>query len=119
MGICSDAFDAIICIHLLEHVEDDALALHELARVLRPGGVAYIMVPFAPIPASRELGRPDPLLFGHVREYSQSDFAERLHEFAVEAISPLSIMSPEEQHLFQIPDHQVIFACRKELKEET
>jgi len=109
----SESFDAIVCIHLLEHVENDILALHELFRVLKPGGAAYIMVPFAPIPASRELGRPDPLLFGHVREYSQQDFEQRLHEFYVNAIAPLSIMTPEEQRLFQIPDHQVIFICQK------
>lgn len=113
IGIRSDSLDAIICIHLLEHVENDALALHEFFRVLKPGGAAYVMVPFAPIAASRELDRPDPLLFGHVREYSQQDFAERLHEFDVECILPLTIMTPEEQCLFQIPDHQVVFICRK------
>lgn len=37
--------DLVICSHVLEHVGDDRAALRELARVLRPRGVAIIMVP--------------------------------------------------------------------------
>ena len=36
--------DAVICFHVLEHV-DDAKALAEMFRILRPGGLAIIMVP--------------------------------------------------------------------------
>jgi predicted SAM-dependent methyltransferase len=39
--------DVILCSHVLEHIEDDAAAVSELYRVLRPGGRAYIMVPIA------------------------------------------------------------------------
>lgn len=38
-------FDAIICSHVLEHVDDDGQAIRELHRVLRPGGWAILMVP--------------------------------------------------------------------------
>ena len=37
--------DAIICNHLLEHVEDDRRALGELYRVMRPGGWGIMLVP--------------------------------------------------------------------------
>lgn len=37
-------FDVIMCSHILEHV-DDRRALAELFRVLRPGGMLYVMVP--------------------------------------------------------------------------
>ena len=39
------SFDRIICTETLEHVADAQLALHELARVLRPGGRLAISVP--------------------------------------------------------------------------
>jgi SAM-dependent methyltransferase len=38
-------FDAVVSADVLYHVEDDAAALREIARVLRPGGVAVINVP--------------------------------------------------------------------------
>ena len=37
-------FDAVVCSHVLEHV-DDRKALAEIYRVLKPGGVALIMLP--------------------------------------------------------------------------
>lgn len=40
----ADAFDWIVCSHVLEHV-DDRLALAEMHRVLRPNGTALIMLP--------------------------------------------------------------------------
>jgi Methyltransferase domain len=39
------SFDAVLCSHVLEHVEDDGRALRELRRVLAPGGWALLMVP--------------------------------------------------------------------------
>lgn len=38
-------FDAVVCADVLYHLADDDAALRELARVLRPGGVAVINVP--------------------------------------------------------------------------
>ena len=43
-GLPDARFDWIICIHLLEHV-DDRRALAEIARMLKPGGSALIMSP--------------------------------------------------------------------------
>jgi predicted SAM-dependent methyltransferase len=41
----SEIFDAIICIHVLEHIEEDREAVRELYRVLKPGGWAVVSVP--------------------------------------------------------------------------
>jgi SAM-dependent methyltransferase len=41
----SSTFDLILSHEVLEHVEDDRLAMAEMARVLRPGGRAIIFVP--------------------------------------------------------------------------
>jgi SAM-dependent methyltransferase len=38
------SFDCVVCSHILEHV-DDKKALSEIHRVLRPGGLAVIMIP--------------------------------------------------------------------------
>lgn len=38
--------DAIICISVLEHVEDPLRAVREIYRVLTPGGYAFLYVPF-------------------------------------------------------------------------
>lgn len=38
--------DAIICIAVLEHVENPAKACTEMYRVLKPGGYCFIYVPF-------------------------------------------------------------------------
>lgn len=42
------AFDAAVCAEVLEHLDDDAGALAELARVLRPGGLLLVSVPANP-----------------------------------------------------------------------
>jgi SAM-dependent methyltransferase len=39
------AFDRVIAAEVLEHVLDDQQAMNELARVLRPGGLAAVTVP--------------------------------------------------------------------------
>src|SRR5690349_13732416 len=41
-------FGAVICSHVLEHVEDDRRAMGEILRVLRPGGWAIVMAPVDP-----------------------------------------------------------------------
>jgi SAM-dependent methyltransferase len=44
IGAPDASFDCVVCSHVLEHV-DDAKALAEVYRVLKPGGIALIMLP--------------------------------------------------------------------------
>lgn len=59
--------DSCVCLNVLEHIEDDRAALEEMARVLRPGGVAVLIVPAFPAlfgPIDRNLG--------HYRRYTRA-----------------------------------------------
>src|SRR5512133_762146 len=59
-------FDTVICLNVLEHVEDDQGALENIRAVLRPGGHALILVPRGP----GLLGTLDEVL-GHKRRYTE------------------------------------------------
>jgi SAM-dependent methyltransferase len=61
----SDAsFDLFLAQHVLEEIEDYERALDEIARVLRPGGLVAVEIPFDP---QREVSRRHPAdKFGNV-----------------------------------------------------
>ena len=40
-----DRFDAVVCSHVLEHLQDPTMTANALVRKLRPGGLAYFEVP--------------------------------------------------------------------------
>lgn len=42
----SDDFDGVVCLEVLEHVPDPAQVVGEISRVLKPGGRAWISMPF-------------------------------------------------------------------------
>ncbi len=46
MPFADNSLDAIICIAVLEHVENPILAVSEMRRVLKPGGYIFLYVPF-------------------------------------------------------------------------
>ncbi len=46
LPLADNSIEAIICLAVLEHVEEPALAVREMYRVLKPGGYCYIYVPF-------------------------------------------------------------------------
>ncbi len=64
--------DVAVSANLLEHVPDDQRALVELARILRPGGRAVIVVPVHP-------GSYDcyDRLLGHERRYARGELARK------------------------------------------
>jgi SAM-dependent methyltransferase len=46
--LADNAYDVVVAINVLEHVEDDAKAACEVARILRPGGIFVVEVPAGP-----------------------------------------------------------------------
>jgi SAM-dependent methyltransferase len=68
--IASNSVDLVLAFDILEHVEDDAGALDELTRVLKPGGAAAIHVPAWP----RLWSAHDEAL-EHKRRYTRKSFS--------------------------------------------
>ena len=66
-----DTFDAVVAGEVIEHIENDGLALSEAARVLRPGGVLALSVPAHP----EWFGASDRWA-GHVRRYTHRHLIE-------------------------------------------
>ena len=45
LALNDNNIDLIICYHILEHITDDATAMAELYRVLKPGGMGIFQIP--------------------------------------------------------------------------
>jgi SAM-dependent methyltransferase len=70
-------FDFVLCYHVLEHIAGEGAALREVHRILRPGGLALLQVPWDPaLDRTEEYGAPREEEEGHVRRYGR-DVAER------------------------------------------
>jgi SAM-dependent methyltransferase len=75
--LAAEAFDTIVCVNVLEHIEDDAAAVLAMARILAgTGGRLFLLVPAHPL----LYGTPD-VLAGHFRRYRRRDL-QRLLESA-------------------------------------
>lgn len=73
--------DTVVLINVLEHIKDDASALAELSRILRPGGYALIFVPALAFLMSRL----DELL-GHFRRYHSVELKQKLRSAGLEVV---------------------------------
>lgn len=121
LPFASEAFDAIICVHVLEHVEHDRAAMQEMQRVLKPGGWAVISVPIRLDQTTYEdasIRTPSErkLAFGestHVRYYGH-DIVERLEDAGFEVTLDLadSVSQPVKDRFGLLDDENILF-CRK------
>ncbi|BDG09655.1 glycosyltransferase [Anaeromyxobacter paludicola] len=65
-----EGFDTVVCLNVVEHVDDDAGALRNIREVLSPGGRAVVLVPQGPW----NMGTLDAVL-GHKRRYTEESLA--------------------------------------------
>jgi SAM-dependent methyltransferase len=72
-------FDSVVCLNVVEHVEDDLGALRNIFSALRPGGRAIILVP----QDQKAYGTLDEVL-GHFRRYSEAQLRGRMEEAGFE-----------------------------------
>lgn len=115
-----NTFDAVLCNHVLEHVQDDIKAMSEIRRVLKPGGWAIMQIPFfSPIP---EVTFEDPTItdprerekiFGqddHVRLFGK-DYSKRIARAGLTAIEDQFVnrLTTEEQNKFGLSAGEVLY----------
>lgn len=123
--LSEESFEVIFANHLLEHVEDDRLAMRELYRIMRRGGWGIMLSPVEldrattfeddsitdPKERSRIFGQYD-----HRRIYGR-DYADRLREagFEVEEVDYVKSFSEEEQERFALRQ-EILYIVRKPIK---
>ena len=131
MPYAARTFDLVCCSHVLEHVEDDRQAMREIARVLKNGGYALILVPIYSGNTCEDPAVTSPedrwIHFGsphHVRRYGL-DFVERLQDagFDVRIVRAADVLSAQEIEKMRIrrrlrswqpaSEEDLIFHCTK------
>src|SRR5690606_22307716 len=119
----NDAYDVILCNHVLEHIPDDTKAMRELYRILKPGGMAVLQIPQD---LSREKTFEDnsitdkkerTKIFGqydHVRVYGR-DYFDKLRSigFKVDAVDYTEKLSKEEVEKYCLAKGEIIPVCYK------
>lgn len=109
-----NSVDAVACFHLLEHLEDDLAGVRELHRVLKPGGVAYIIVPIdLRLETSVFFGYAHPEYWGHFWSFGP-DYPHRLTPyFDWQEIRPEAHLTPGEMFRHGVAPQEIIYRCTK------
>ena len=114
-----NAFDLVICNHVLEHIPDDRKAISEIARVLHPSGHALIMVPVdrsrystyedhkitSPSDRHEAFGHPY-----HVRICGW-DYADRISSVGMRVLQAHSNHLPEHRRRINRINKTVLYDC--------
>ena len=118
-----NSFDAVLCYHVLEHIEDDKKALKEIYRVMKNGAWAILQ---SPVDLNKEYTYEDSnikseedrlKIFGqkdHVRIYGK-DYVDRLRNpgFKVEEINYVKSFAPEEIKKYGLDENEIIYFCKR------
>lgn len=117
-----ESFDVVICNHIMEHVEDDRLAMREILRIMRKGGWGVIL---SPVDLQRETTFEDDTItdeaertrifgqYDHRRIYGR-DYAERLRDagFEVYECDYANLIPAKEKELYALTD-EPLYIVRK------
>ena len=123
LPVADASVDVVVCSHVLEHVPDDRAGLAELFRVLRPGGVAFVLVPVHhkmqqtytdPDAVTPEQQQVAHWWAGHLRLYGLDFFdLVRGAGFDVEERQPTAQLGGALQHRLGVPEHERVYLARK------
>ena len=89
LPVADDSLDLVVAFDVLEHIEDDAAAVAEVRRVLRPTGTWLVAVPADP-----RLWSAHDEAVDHVRRYTRERLGRVLTEggFAVESMDSWNVL---------------------------
>jgi glycosyltransferase involved in cell wall biosynthesis len=73
--------DTVVCINVLEHIEDDEKVLRNFYQLLRPGGHALLLVPADP----RLYSAVDKTL-GHYRRYTREEMVAKMQQAGFDVV---------------------------------
>ena len=116
IALKDNSSDVIICYHVLEHIENDLQAMHELHRVLKQNGIAIIQTPFKsgetyenpsitdPEEREQHFGQKD-----HVRIYSLNGLQQRLEAVHFKVQSK----HYKEDHYHGLSEEIIVTAIKK------
>lgn len=118
-----NSFDALICVHVLEHIKEDAKAMQEVFRVLKPSGWAILQVPLDKKRASTyedwTITSPEERIkhfgqFDHVRWYGL-DYKNRLEKagFKVNIIDYFTKLGSKKSNQMALMPNDDIYFCQK------
>ncbi len=114
------SFDLIICYHILEHIPNDAKAIKELKRILKPTGKLFIQVPYSQNETIEETEPTSPenrlKLYGqndHVRLYGYNNLINRLEKGGFKVNPLLSKSFSDKPDFYGFNPNDIIFECTK------
>lgn len=115
------SFDVAVCLHVLEHLDDDHAAIRALRDLVRPQGLVVIGVPVRhdqqtiedptitdPAERAQQFGEPD-----HRRWYGY-DIVDRLEHAGLEVDARLTAdASPELRARYGLTTREGLYLCRR------
>lgn len=118
-----NSFDVVFCNHVLEHIEDDAKAMRELYRVLKPEGMGIFQVPqdlsldntYEDFSITSEEERKKHFgQYDHVRIYGK-DYFDRLQKvgFTVKEVDYSKTISAGIVDKYRITPGEILPVCFK------
>lgn len=120
-----ETYDIIVCSHVLEYVKNDAMAMGELYRMLKPKGVCLVVVPLVVGKQDteeqwgcteeenwRRFGQGD-----HARLYGKNDFIKRLQNagFYINELGK-DWFGEEFYRTYGFDDLSIMYVATKEIK---
>jgi len=77
----NDFLDFIVCLNVLEHIEDDELVIKEFKRILKPEGVMCLVVPYG----DKLFDYYDEACM-HVRRYAKKELTKKLKNAGLQVV---------------------------------